>query len=593
MTLFELFGSIVIKNSEANEIIDETADKAKNLGEELNNAGTNADTTSEKFGENSKIGVNAVWLGHTLDRIGTAAYNYVKKGLTAGYEYNKMMENYSASFSVMIGNEQKAKTLLDDLWTLAANTPLEMTGVAKNAEELLNYSITVENLIPTLELLGNASLGNQQKMDGLVRAYGQIVSYGTLKAQETNQMIENGFPILEMLADYKKTTVNDILSLREEGAISHEEVHAAFVHATSEGGRYYEAMLKYAETLAGKEAKLQDNTTQMLGNLMQPFTEEYKDTVFGKIMESVEKFNTFIVENQDLLSGWAETLGTLATGGLDALINVLEWMIRNKDAAVTAIEAIGIAAATAFAASHPYIATVAALGIPLIDFLADYIEAKNNLSTPEIQKAQEVTKEYAHSNPEKYIQSVDTSALWKYISGNDKGEETKIKLPDADATAEEIEAWLETVDPELKKELGIDPPDAGATKEEIESWWSGVQPKLVSYYSLSPDASSGGKTFITGSGEEHGGAGGGFKTGLDFVPRDNYLARLHKGEAILTANEAREWRNGRYQQPKEVYREETVITGNNFYIRDEQDIYDLAVEMNSLKRSARLGRGMA
>ena len=43
--------------------------------------------------------------------------------------------------------------------------------------------------------------------------------------------------------------------------------------------------------------------------------------------------------------------------------------------------------------------------------------------------------------------------------------------------------------------------------------------------------------------------GGGFKvdgshaTGLDYVPFDNYLAQLHEGESILTAEEARVWRS--------------------------------------------------
>lgn len=32
-------------------------------------------------------------------------------------------------------------------------------------------------------------------------------------------------------------------------------------------------------------------------------------------------------------------------------------------------------------------------------------------------------------------------------------------------------------------------------------------------------------------------------TGLDYVPRDDYVAKLHKGEAVLTAKEAQAWRN--------------------------------------------------
>mgnify|MGYP006338080977 FL=1 len=39
-------------------------------------------------------------------------------------------------------------------------------------------------------------------------------------------------------------------------------------------------------------------------------------------------------------------------------------------------------------------------------------------------------------------------------------------------------------------------------------------------------------------------ADGSHATGLGFVPRDNYIARLHQGEAVLTRQEASQWRNG-------------------------------------------------
>lgn len=40
----------------------------------------------------------------------------------------------------------------------------------------------------------------------------------------------------------------------------------------------------------------------------------------------------------------------------------------------------------------------------------------------------------------------------------------------------------------------------------------------------------------------------GFAKGLDYVPRDNYIAALHKGEMVLTAAQANRVRSGEYQQ---------------------------------------------
>lgn len=74
---------------------------------------------------------------------------------------------------------------------------------------------------------------------------------------------------------------------------------------------------------------------------------------------------------------------------------------------------------------------------------------------------------------------------------------------------------------------------AGAVSSAVKnSWWG----KLLNGNSTS--SGFGGGT-STGTGE-----GRGFATGLDYVPNDNFYARLHEGEAVLTKAEAADWRRG-------------------------------------------------
>lgn len=78
---------------------------------------------------------------------------------------------------------------------------------------------------------------------------------------------------------------------------------------------------------------------------------------------------------------------------------------------------------------------------------------------------------------------------------------------------------------------------------------------------------------------DHGGtdAGQGFAAGLSYVPYDNYPARLHEGERVLTAREARSYGSGG-----------TIhITGNNFTVREEADIDRIAEELARKVEEAR------
>ena len=66
--------------------------------------------------------------------------------------------------------------------------------------------------------------------------------------------------------------------------------------------------------------------------------------------------------------------------------------------------------------------------------------------------------------------------------------------------------------------------------DSLTSWFNGIWSSLFSNRSVD----------VTVNAQE----GGGYATGLDYVPYNGFPAILHRGEAVLTAGEAQHWRDG-------------------------------------------------
>jgi hypothetical protein len=89
--------------------------------------------------------------------------------------------------------------------------------------------------------------------------------------------------------------------------------------------------------------------------------------------------------------------------------------------------------------------------------------------------------------------------------------------------------------------FGVDMPSWSSIASSIQAGWNSVMSSVAGLFNIDIGYNVGGFGGGTAGGD---GAGRSFAGGLDRVPNDGYIARLHKDEAVLNKAEATVWRGG-------------------------------------------------
>ena len=87
-----------------------------------------------------------------------------------------------------------------------------------------------------------------------------------------------------------------------------------------------------------------------------------------------------------------------------------------------------------------------------------------------------------------------------------------------------------------------------AGRDALNALWNGIRgvwDSICSWFDGVWNSLFGGRSVTVTGGVSGGGVNGSHASGLNYVPFDNYVAQLHKGEAVLTAEEAATWRAGK------------------------------------------------
>ena len=294
--------------------------------------------------------------GNMIADFAKKASEELAKVVKSGIDYNASMESYLTNFKVMLGNEEQAAAKLSELRKMAASTPFALSDLTEGTQTLLQFGIAADDTTGVLKRLGDISLGNADKLQTLVRAYGKMSSAKKVTLENVNMMIDAGFNPLNQICEATGESMSDLYKRISDGSVSFEELQYAVQAATSEGGQFYNGMLEASQTFSGRMSTLKDNVSALTGELTSGLF-----AALGDLVVKLNEVVTSCLDSDEKMAQLKETIGIatsvvaaagaafLAYKGYIALASAAEVAHTAYTAAMTAAHAAAEAGTTGLA----------------------------------------------------------------------------------------------------------------------------------------------------------------------------------------------------------------------------------------------------
>ena len=228
-------------------------------------------------------------------------------------------QQLEVAFKTMLGSEEKANALMQQLVKTAATTPFDLQGVANGAKQLLAYGENVENVNDDLIRLGNIAAGLSQPLGDIVYLYGTTMTQGRLYTQDLNQFTGRGIPMIRELAKQFNVAENEVKGLVEAGKVGFPEVQKVIMSLTNEGGMFYNLMQEQSKTITWQISNIEDAIATMFNEIGKANEGIINDALSGVsyLVENYEKVGRVLLEIVGTYGAYRTAL--MVTSSLQAL----------------------------------------------------------------------------------------------------------------------------------------------------------------------------------------------------------------------------------------------------------------------------------
>lgn len=263
--------------------------------------------------------LGAVGVSLDVGDIVSAGFNLISDSISKSFERQKIQ----SSFNILAGSKNSGEKLTADLVKLQKNSVLG-PEVFQNAQNMLGHGIKAEDIAPNMKMLGDVSMGDTQKLNSLTQAFSQLYTAGKLTSDGLSEFINAGFDPLEVMAERTGKSISQLTRDVDEGKISFEDIKQSFIDATSEGGRFADAMEQIAETPAGKVQQLEnawDELKTKAGDSFMPLITnalEFANLILPFIESGISPLEDGIKKVSEWMSGLKDD-----TGGFKDYIDIV------------------------------------------------------------------------------------------------------------------------------------------------------------------------------------------------------------------------------------------------------------------------------
>lgn len=223
----------------------------------------------------------------SLAAAGFSLKEFVGKVTSTRGEFQQL----EVAFNTMLGSEEQAVALMDQLTRTAATTPFDLQGIANGAKQLLAYGVNAGDVNGTLIRLGDIAAGLSIPLGDLVYLYGTTMAQGRLYTQDLNQFTGRGIPMIGELAKQFGVAESQVKKLVEEGKVGFPEVQKVIENLTNEGGKFGGLMEAQSKTIVGQISNIEDAIDSMFNEIGRS-SEGIINTSLGMVSSLVENWQT-------------------------------------------------------------------------------------------------------------------------------------------------------------------------------------------------------------------------------------------------------------------------------------------------------------